>query len=99
SACAAVGVFGRIGAGTQIEDAITSGFCRPSTVGPYDERYIPRRARLSELWSSSPPTAMHDGALAGGTTGWPGTCPAFPTAQTTRMPSREHSSTACETGS
>ena len=38
-------------------------------VGPYDERYIPRFARFIELLSSSPPTAMHDGALAGGKTG------------------------------
>ena len=68
-ACAEVGVFGRIGAGTQIDGAITSGFCKPSAVGPYDERYIPRFARLMELLSSRPPTAMHDGALAGGKTG------------------------------
>ena len=35
---------------------------------------------MIELLSSSPPTAMHDGALAGGTPGWFGRCPACPRA-------------------
>ena len=36
---------GRIGAATQMPGAITSGFCKPSRVGPYEERYMPWRAR------------------------------------------------------
>ena len=49
SASSAVGVAGRIGAATQMPGAIISGFCKPSIVGPYEERYIPRFARSSEF--------------------------------------------------
>jgi len=34
AACSAVAVPGRIGAATQMPGAISSGFCRPSSVGP-----------------------------------------------------------------
>ncbi len=53
-------------------------------------------AKASRLWSSTPPTVSADGADAGGSTGWPATCPWLPTAAQTRMPARVALSAAWE---
>src|SRR5579884_1172522 len=80
--------------------AYTSGFWKPSWVVPWlDHGAIVSLSGLDEPFSSTAPTVITYGSLAGAKSTAPGTAPRFPAATTTVSPCIQADSAAASSGS